>query len=156
VNTRAPRLLEEAIQQIDTLADSLSRARQAALARPCPGRRKLGDGTVGAVATHTTDNYHRVAEFLRASRGTEARHPASPHGAGYGAEDVDLGDLLDRLETAKHALAVLAELDDEALDTVPPADDMKFTDGERTLEQIVASILKHQRHQVDALAAALA
>jgi hypothetical protein len=33
---------------------------------------------------------------------------------------------------------------------------MKFADGERTLEQILASILKHQRHQVDTLAAALA
>jgi hypothetical protein len=56
------------------------------LARPCPGRGKLGDGTVGAVATHTTDSYHHVA-------------------------------------------------------------------GSRT---IVASILKHQRYQVDARAAALA
>ena len=32
---------------------------------------------------------------------------------------------------------------------------MKFADGERTLEQIVASLLKHQRHQVAALAAGL-
>jgi hypothetical protein len=51
---------------------------------------------------------------------------------------------------------VLGELDDVALDAAPPAGDMRFADGERTLEQVVASILKHQRHQVDALAAALA
>jgi hypothetical protein len=30
---------------------------------------------------------------------------------------------------------------------------MRFADGERTLEQILASLLKHQRHQVDALTA---
>jgi hypothetical protein len=41
------------------------------------------------------------------------------------------------------------------MDSVPPAGEMKFADGERTLEQIIASLLKHQRHQVDALAAAL-
>jgi hypothetical protein len=33
---------------------------------------------------------------------------------------------------------------------------MKFADGRRTLEQTIASLLKHQRHQVDSLAAALA
>jgi hypothetical protein len=32
---------------------------------------------------------------------------------------------------------------------------MRFADGERTLQQILANLLKHQRHQVDALAAAL-
>jgi hypothetical protein len=156
MSTRSQRLLEESIQQIDTLADSLSRAGAAALVRPCPGRGKLGDGTVGAVATHTTENYHHVAEFLRATAGAGASHRSSEHGTGYGAVDVDLGDLLDRLAAAKHALAVLAQLDDRVLDTAPAAGDMKFADGVRTLEQIVASVLKHQRHQVDALAAALA
>jgi hypothetical protein len=33
---------------------------------------------------------------------------------------------------------------------------MKFADGRRTLEQTIASLLNHQRHQVDSLAAALA
>jgi hypothetical protein len=156
MSTRAQRLLEESTQQIDTLADSLARAGAAALARPCPGRGKLGDGTVGAVATHTTDNYHHVARFLRATARAGASHRTSAHGAGYSAVDIDLGDLLDRLVAAKHALAVLAELDDRALDTAPPAGDTKFADGVRTLEQIVASTLKHQRYQVDAVAAALA
>jgi len=36
-----------------------------------------------------------------------------------------------------------------------PAGEMKFADGERTLEQIVASLLKHQDHQVAAIAAGL-
>jgi hypothetical protein len=33
---------------------------------------------------------------------------------------------------------------------------MKFADGRRTLEQTIASLLKHQRYQVDRLGAALA
>jgi hypothetical protein len=32
---------------------------------------------------------------------------------------------------------------------------MRFADGQRTLEQVVASLLEHQRHQVDSIAAAL-
>lgn len=156
MSTRAQHLLDEAARQTDTLADLLARAGEGGLALPCPGRGKLGDGTVGAVATHTTDNYHRVAGFLWAMAGAGTPHPASAHGAGYRVDDVDLGGLLDRLEAAKHALTSLAEVDDGALDAVPRAGEMKFADGERTLEQIVASVLKHQRHQIDALAAALA
>jgi hypothetical protein len=152
MSTRAERLLDEATQQIDTLSANLASAGEAALARPCPGRGKLGDGTVGAVALHTIDNYRRVARFIEAAPNAAAR---GPHDAGYRAPDVALGDLLDRLQAAKRALAVLAALDDAALDAVAPAGDMRFADGQRTLEQILASILKHQRHAVDALAAAL-
>jgi hypothetical protein len=156
MSARGQRLLEESIQQIDMLANSLARAGAVALARPCPGRGKLGDGTVGAVATHTADNYHHVARFLRPTPGAEASHRGRAHGTGHRVEDVDLGNLLDRLVAAKLALAVLAELDDRALGTTPTAGDMKFVDGVRTLEQILVNVLKHQRHQVDALAAALA
>jgi hypothetical protein len=64
---------------------------------------------------------------------------------------VDLDDLLERLSTAWDALTILAELSDEQLDAVPSASEVKFCDGRRTLEQILSSLLKHQRHQVDAL-----
>jgi len=64
--------------------------------------------------------------------------------------------LLDRLSAARDAFAPLANLTDEQLDTVPAASDMRFCDGQRTLEQIVTSLLNHQSHQVAALRAALA
>jgi hypothetical protein len=35
---------------------------------------------------------------------------------------------------------------------VPPADEMRFADGQRTLEQVVVSLLNHQRRQCAALA----
>ncbi len=156
MSERAERLLEEATEQIDTLSAGLAGGGETALARLCPGRGKLGDGTVGAVAVHTADNYSRVARFIRAAPNARGRDPAGAHVPGHHAQDVALRDLLDRLEAAKHALAVLAKLDDGALDALPPAGDMKFADGERTLEQILVSVLRHQRHQVDTLAAALA
>ena len=33
---------------------------------------------------------------------------------------------------------------------------MRFCDGQRALEQVVTSLIKHQSHQVDAVKAALA
>jgi hypothetical protein len=39
---------------------------------------------------------------------------------------------------------------------VPPADQARFCDGQRTLEQVLSRMLKHQSHQIDALRAAIA
>ena len=163
--------------QMSELIDLLSARGQAALRRPCPGREKLGDGTVAACASHTADNYLRIAAFLRdeqhAPPGQVAVGPgahrtprllrARGHTGGhtgqgdpYRADSVALHDLLERLADARGALSVLADLTDEQLDTVPPASEMKFCDGQRTLEQIVASLLGHQSHQLDALRAAVA
>ncbi|MBV8713036.1 MAG: hypothetical protein JOY56_14705 [Solirubrobacterales bacterium] len=43
----------------------------------------------------------------------------------------------------------------EQLDRVPAKDSFRFCDGERTLEQVLLGLLKHQDHQVQALRAAL-
>jgi hypothetical protein len=68
---------------------------------------------------------------------------------------IDLDALLARLESARRALVAIKQLGEEQLDSVPPAGEMRFADGQRTLEQVVASLLEHQRHQVDSIAAAL-
>ena len=151
MSPRAVRLHETADRQIAELAELLSTADVAGLTRPCPGRGKLGDGTVGAVAAHTAENYRRIAQFLTAG----THHERGPHGAGLRASATRPDVLLDRLAAARQSLTAIGRLGDEQLDSVPPAGGMKFADGERTLEQIIASLLKHQRHQVDALAAAL-
>jgi hypothetical protein len=155
VSRRAQQLHESADGQIGELADRLSAAGEAGLARPCPGRERLGDGTVGAVAAHTTDNFHRIARFVAALRDGGEHHQPIQHGEGGRASEVELDVLLARLAAAREALATIGHLTDEQLDSVPPAGEMRFVDGERTVEQIVASMLKHQRHQVDALAAGL-
>lgn len=155
MSPRAEQLHETADRQIAELAARLSAAGEPGLARPCPGRERLGDGTVGAVAAHTTDNYHRIWQFVSALGDTGERHHSGQHGQEYRASEVELAVLLVRLRSARDALATLGRLSNEQMDSVPPAGEMKFADGERTLEQIIASLLKHQRHQVDALAAAL-
>jgi hypothetical protein len=79
----------------------------------------------------------------------DAGHPDTPGASG------EVVGLLERLSAARDAVALLAELREEQLDLVPAASEMKFCDGRRTLEQILSSLLKHQRHQVDAVKAAV-
>lgn len=71
------------------------------------------------------------------------------------ARKIDLRGLLERLSAGQEALALLAELTDEQLDTVPPAGTFRFCDGHRTIVLVVSGALKHQGHQIDAIRAAL-
>ncbi len=77
------------------------------------------------------------------------------HQDNYQADDIDLPALLDRLSAGRDALSVLAGLTEAQLDTVPPASEMKFCDGQRTLQQVVTNLLKHQSYQLDALRRAI-
>jgi hypothetical protein len=57
MNERSNRLLAAADGQISKLIQLLSTPDDDVLSRPCPGREKLGDGTVAACAEHTANNY---------------------------------------------------------------------------------------------------
>lgn len=155
VSAPAHQLHESADRQIVQLIECLTRARGADLTRPCPGRARLGDGTVGAVTAHTADNYLRIADFVSGHAAGGGDHPPGQHGDRHRAREIELEALLGCLAAARDAIAKISRLSDEQLDSVPPAGSMKFADGERTLQQILANLLKHQRHQVDAVAAAL-
>ena len=72
MSERGIKLLETADGQIRDLIDLFSMSGDAALSLPCPGREKLGDGTVAACAWHTADSYDRIAAFI-GGRG-EGRH----------------------------------------------------------------------------------
>jgi hypothetical protein len=148
-------LLATTTEQISELIGVLSTRGDAALTLPCPGRGRLGDGTVGATAAHTADSYRRIAAFVEATVDGQGGHALDGRASEHGAENITLEDLLARLSGARDALALLAEVTDERLDLVPAASKMKFCDGRRTLEQILSSLLKHQRHQVDAIRAAV-
>ncbi len=182
-------LHQAADDQISELIALLSEQDERALMLPCPGREKLGDGTVAALTSHTADNYLRIADFLQANRltgsregserrhrnprflgahlshgpgrhtegrPTDGRHGASSHSGHYAAETIELPGLLERLSLGRNSLSLLAALTDEELDRVPPASGMRFCDGQRTLDQVLTSLLRHQGHQLDALIAALA
>jgi hypothetical protein len=180
MSERARELSATADGQIAELIDLLSTLDQAALDRPCPGREKLGDGTIGAAARHTADNYERIAEFVLTSDQLSAAHGghriprflrvlghgprdhanddqgATRHDHGYSAENIDLDAVLEQLNASRSALARIAELNDSQLDAIPPRDSFRFCDGQRTLEQVLASLLKHQAHQVEAFKTAVA
>jgi hypothetical protein len=204
---RANQLYVTADGQIAELIDLISALDEPALGRPCPGREKLGDGTLGAATRHTVDNYERIAAFTRATapksstqgpgrhdgqrtprlahrRGhwpaAHAAHGAAAHAAHgaaahaaygaadhaasgpgcgehrdqYTAENTDVDVVVTQLVAARGALGAIAELTDSQLDAIPPKDSFRFCDGQRTVEQVLAALLKHQRHQVDALKAA--
>jgi hypothetical protein len=176
MSERATQLFQTVDDQISNLIALLDAADDTALREPCAGREKLGDGSVVAVAMHTADNYHRIADYLDAEAqpghrrpghrhrtpvfgGAHNRRGGHDHSGGareYRSDKIDPRGLLERLETARARLSPLAELSDERLAAVPPTSEMRFADGQRTLEQLMDSLLNHQRHQCDALAAALA
>ena len=169
--------------QIAELIDLLSTLDQAARRLPCPGREKLGDGTIGAAAQHTADNYQRIAAFVQSSDRMSAAHQPAAHGEhriprslralghgpqdhgphdhgadqpdnGYTADKIDLDLVVEQLNASCDTLGEIAELTDSQLDAIPPKDSFRFCNGQRTLEQVLAALLKHQRHQLDALKAA--
>ena len=180
MSERGLQLFDTADGQISELISLISGPGEASLNVRCPSREKLGDGTVAALALHTADSYLRIAGFLQATsrmpaaqrrshrisrlfrtrghtppRHVEGGHDAGTHDRKYTAENLDTAGLLERLSAGRDALRLLTELTDEQLDTIPSAGSFRFCDGQRTLEQVVASLLNHQGHQVDAMRAAV-
>lgn len=151
--SRARRLHLAAQGQLDAVAAALTTSDAAALERPCPGRERLGDGSIGAVAQHVIDRWLDIAGFATAGDSTHS-HADMTH-----AQDRSVpsrGALLARIELVDSAITVLGHLSDAQLDAPVPAGAMRFGDGERTLEQVLVAVIKHQQHQVDAVSAALA
>jgi hypothetical protein len=162
MSERGERLLEGANRQIGALLELLSTGGQDALALPCPGREELGDGSVGATAQHVAAVYQQLAGLIHEGAEQRARpdpghgHEAMVHGDRHDAGGIDLDDLLQRLSGAMSALGPLAAMTDERLDSVPAAGSFRFCDGRRTLERVIAGVLNHQGHHIEALKVALA
>jgi hypothetical protein len=176
LHATADRQIAELLELIATLDEETSR-------RHCPGRNKLGDGTVAASSRHTAENYGRIAAFLTTNQGTSASHyptqrgghrmprvlrprrhgpanqtsrrPAGEHDSPYSADNTDLAAVARELSNTRRAIGQIAELTDRELDAVPPEGIFRFCDGRRTLEHVLASLLNHQAHQLDALKAAV-
>jgi hypothetical protein len=182
---RGKQLHATADSQIAELIALVSTVDEASVRLPCAGREKLGDGTVGASARHTADNYQRIAAFVQTSDRMSGAHGPAQHGghriprflraighgpadhaehdpgAGqhdgeYTADTIDVGAVVKQLSASRDTLGRIAELTDTQLDQVPPEGNFRFCDGQRTLEQVLASLLKHQGHHVDALRSAVA
>jgi hypothetical protein len=180
---RANQLRLTADRQITDLLDMISTLDEDSSRMPCPGREKLGDGTVAACARHTADNYQRIAAFVTTSD-RKSDEPSEPgghrrprfarslghgptrghdengsepalHDGPYTADDTDLALVTRQLSTTRETLRKIAELTDSQLDAVPPEGAFRFCDGQRTLDHVLASLLKHQARQLDALKAVI-
>jgi hypothetical protein len=81
---------------------------------------------------------------------------AAQRGAGVrgAAGQAAPGAVIAQLSASRDGLGAIAALTDRQLDAIPPKDSFRFCDGQRTVEQVIASLLRHQRHQLDALKAA--
>jgi hypothetical protein len=142
------RLLRTADAQISELIAALSARDDAVLAEPCTARAKLGDGTIGAVAWHTAENYGRIAGFVNDEGDTGHANVRS-------TQDITMLELRQLLLRNRDALQPLGGLSDKSLAAVPPAGAMRFCDGRRTLGEVLTGLLTHQANNVHALQVAL-
>jgi hypothetical protein len=151
MTTRGEQLQRSIDGQLERLGRVVAALDSERAREPCAGRAKLGDGSIGAVATHTVVNYGRIAGFVD----SEAGGPSEGHHGPGSAGAFDGRALASQLAAAQQELAAIGALSDRELDAVPPAESFRFCDGQRTLEQVLTALLTHQNHQLEALESAV-
>src|SRR5437868_5020426 len=107
---RGEQLHATAARQIAELIDLMAKADEATLRLRCPGRAKLGDGSVAACAQHTTDNYKRIAAFVQTSDRMSSGPGAPQHADGYTADNINVRALVEQLLASRETLGRTGEL----------------------------------------------
>jgi hypothetical protein len=171
MSERGAKLMTKASRQLDEIAGFLGTLDEADLHKPCPDESgatggHAGGGSVGATFAHIADGYQHLGRFLQgtgyvagspsagSSHGHEHRHGHGDH-HGHTPAPQALPDLRDRLISGKAPIALLADLADDHLDTVTPAVN-PFSDGRRTLEQVIEAVIAHQAEHLATVKRALA
>jgi hypothetical protein len=147
MSERGTRLMAKADGQLSGMIEFLGTLDEADLRRPCADESaedSAGD-TVGAVAAHMAEGYHHLGRFLQAA-GYVPGPPATGnnHGHDHGRAPEALPEMRDRLTGGRAPIGLLAELSNEQLDSLPPAGSSRFSDGRRTLEQVIDAVIAHQ------------
>jgi hypothetical protein len=165
MSERGTDLMTKANRQLDEIAEFLATLDEADLGKPCDERAEetvgvagahRGGDTVGDTAAHMADGYNHLGRLLQ----TTGHAPGSPttgdhHRHDHARTPEALPDLLARLRAGKARIALLADLTDQQLDSVPPAVGM-FSDGRRTLEQVLEAVMDHQAAHLATLKRAVA
>ena len=167
MSERGTRLMAKADRQLSEMIEFFGTLDEADLHKPCPDESaedSAGD-TVGAVAAHMAQGYHFLGKFLQAD-GYVSGSPATGNRKGRGHRyrpghgrtfpPATLPDVVDRLTGGKAPIDLLADLTDEQLDSVPPAGSSRFSDGSRTLEQVIDEVIAHQAAHLVTLRRAVA
>ena len=151
MSQRGTELLVKVTRQVDDIAEVFDRLGEADLARADPGRQGR---TIGEAAGHIAEGYHFLVRFLASMGHVPGRPPGgSIHGRG---PELALASLRTRLAEAKAEVGIIAGLTDEQLDSVPPPKSSRFSDGRRTLEQLIEEVILHQAQHLSDLTSALA
>ena len=159
MSERGTRLMAKADGQLAEITEFFGTLDETDLRKSCPdesAEHSAGD-TVGTVAAHMAEGYRHLGWFLRAT-GYVPGPPSTGNNHGHEhsrAPDV-LPDMRDRLAGGKVPIRLLADLTDEQLDSVPPASSSRFSDGRRTLEQVIDAAIAHQAAHLATLRRALA
>ena len=161
-NAHGIELLERVRHQLDEIEAVFAEAHDADLSKRCRDEHGNSAGTVAAAAAHLAEGYARLGRFVHST----GYVPAAPVGEardGHAHGDdhrqapppATVADVLDLLHRVRQPVAVLAELTDEHLDRVP-ANSNRFTDGHRTLHQVIDQMTRHQAAHLPAIKQALA
>jgi hypothetical protein len=158
MSARGTDLMNKASGQLAEATGLVDRLTEAELGALCPDESDDGAGhTVGAVAAHLAQGYGRLGQFLQVSgyiphaSGTGAHDHAGreQHGADPAPESVP--GLLNRLAAGTASVGLLADLTDQQLDSVPDDRSSRFSDGRRTLAQVLDVAIAHQAEHLAAL-----
>lgn len=159
MSERSIDLMAKASCQLEEVTAFFGRLDVADLSRPCTdeGGDSAGE-TVGAVATHVAEGYHHLGRFLQAGGYVPgAVTEGKRHEHGHAPTDAPgLPSLLERLAGGTVPISLLADLTDEQLDSVPEARSSRFSDGRRTLEQVIDAVIAHQAAHLATLKRAVA
>ena len=156
MNEQAMMLMERVRQQLDQAAAVFAAAHDMDLAKPCSDEEDEPTSTVAAAAAHLAGGYHRLGRFLYSARYVAAVPTADPHLDHRGTPGpAAIADVLTQLGSVREPVALLGELTDEQLHSVP-AKANRFADGRRTLRQVIDEMTAHQAAHLAAVKQALA
>jgi hypothetical protein len=156
MNEQAITLMERVRQQLDEAAAVFAAAHDTDLARPCSDKEGESTGTVAAAAAHLAEGYIRLGRFLHLT-GYVPAAPTADHGHGHWhtPPPATIADVLALLQRVRQPVALVGELTDDQLHSVP-ARANRFADGQRTLRQVIDEMTAHQSAHLAAVRQALA
>lgn len=153
MSERGIELMKGASRQLAEMTEFFATLDEADLLRPCSGG-DAGD-TVGAVAAHAADGYHRLGQLLRSTGRLTGPPVSDRHGPGPHRGAASLPGLRTRLAGSELPIGLLATLTTEQLDSPAPPVPHVST-GRRTLEGLIEDVIAHQAAHLDALQRAVA
>ncbi|MDT9692995.1 DinB family protein [Streptomyces sp. P9(2023)] len=149
MSRRGTELMERAGRQLSEVKELFATLSEDDLLQPCTGG-QAGD-TVGALAAHIAEGYHRLGRLLPDT--------AHAHAAGHTRPErpapMTVPDLIRRLADAEVPISRLADLTADQLDSMTPPIP-HISDASRTLGQVVEEVIAHQAGHLATLRQAVA